>query len=109
MVNNPINLLPNLLLEQGLRPVLRAVIHDDDFSALKRRVANGINDLFDRVLLIVTRNYNRHFHVLHTHAEFHDHGAFDRLERNFAGETERLCLTGRFDVCGQNACGSYQN
>jgi hypothetical protein len=109
MVNNPINLLPKLFLEQGLRPVLRAVIHDDDFSALKRRLANSINDLFDRVLLIVTRNYNRDFHVLHTPKEFRDHGAFNRLEGNFVGETERLCLTDRFDIPRQNACADNQD
>ena len=31
------------------------------------------------------------------------------LDRNFAGETERLCLTSRFDIPRQNACASYQN
>jgi hypothetical protein len=58
MINNPINHLRNFFLEHSVRSVLRAIIHHDDLSAPKGDFANRLDDLFDRVLLVVTGDYN---------------------------------------------------
>src|SRR5437773_4438690 len=48
--------------------------------------------------------------ILLTRATFYcPRHSFGLSIAQFSGEKERLCLTNRFDIYGQNACGSYQN
>ena len=51
------------LFQQRLRPVLRAIVDHNDFPALDRRVANCFDDLFNRILFIVTGNYDGDLHL----------------------------------------------
>ena len=59
MADDLINYLRNSLLQHRLSSILRAIVKDNDFLALKRRVPNGFDNLFDRIPFIVARDCDR--------------------------------------------------
>ena len=58
MINDSIYDLDESILQDGFRSVPRAIVNQDDFPALDRRAANCFDNLLDRVLLLVTGDYD---------------------------------------------------
>jgi hypothetical protein len=58
MIDNLVNALAKPPFQNSLRPVLRTIVNHNNFFALKRRVVDRFDNLFDCILFVVTRDDN---------------------------------------------------
>src|SRR6266567_5529100 len=64
MINDPVNDLRDPFFQHASSSIPRAVINHNDLLAPDRRGANCLHNLFDRILLVVTRDDDGNSHLL---------------------------------------------